>query len=1462
MDNKKCKKERLMRRMKRFMAFALSAAMMLTTVNMPEVTAWAQDDSRADVAELAADEAKTPVSAEMTATKTVFPYGEKLCLDRFVKVDVTYEDGTTENLAYRFDSNGGCYSAADDYGNDYKFMFGTSTDNMADIPDNVSAYYKGEQTLYFCNRDQETYNWDVLASTGIEFVSPVQAAEPLKVGENKAYNGGIYKFELAHAGRLVVSYEDAKGDVEELKYEIDSDGELSSNYYSNNSDNICSGGNTYYYKASDIWRDDGDDMTLNVTYEKLDELQIGENVFPLKKSEKKYFTITPEKDARYILESLKDQRLTVDLYDNKGESVSYSSYGYRGDSKVTGIEADLKADVEYTVYIKGNPWEDLDEAKLEMNTVESAYSGYTELKPDQPVTIDTPDADTDYIFGFTPDADGEYVFIGKSADIEIYKLGDRDMSIGDSYIYVDMEIVSLETATLEKGERYIAVVESYSGDGSIKPMTVEVARKRTLSSINIEMTKDTFAPNDFRGILADMTVTAVYDDGYEEVLPAPGIAKDQSRNTVHDKYGNEYILKLDDEDFWTDNYGADLDQGGQEHILKVQNVSGGISAEAKIRFGKLADFEFPKVSVGENNIEAYTYYSFTVSQASKLSSEVEGLSEDRNPLMLYDEDGKYITFGNTIFLPGHTYYMNSETRYDNDDNYHNSYTVDIQENVMPDLSGGECTTEVQNGYAEWIFRTTMAGTYIFSLPDMGDDKAPQCSISVSDIDGEYIEGSSVYLEVELEADTYYKIGASVPSGEDTLRATAKRLSIPESAVITMAKTDYVVGMDAGYFNGMRIDFTNDDGTTTVAKNFKSSVLYGTVMFNAEIYYSMNGGEKKQLSAITPMTETGVMTIYVMLDDKVLGSCDVNIKPYDQVDIPELKEGDNPDTVLFRFYKFTAMADQPAVFVADDKNAYFDVYKLEGGSFVKLDDETKLNAGETYYCKAWRYDDNSVDQTDVNLSFQTIRKLTAIKLTGFDRPLYNLGADAMADSMEIMMHSVHYTLTYNDGSEEKRVLGDNKQPVVGGYIKKNGDKGLIANVSCGSLSDTLEIPFADPATAPALTLKDNKAHIDLTEAGQYVYKFKAPVTGYYNLEVGMPDGYYECYSNFYKSTELDTQPYVDMNQRLVKAGETYYVCVYAYSETLDINLVCKPQIKAATTTADGVKIVSKKVGTGAAAHYELAEEKIARIKTVTLAATSYTYDTKAKKPVVTVKDSAGKVITASNYTVTYMNNTNVGTATAKITFKGNYSGTVTRTFAIKKFAAPAAPKVTKLENTAKGIIVTWTVSANATSYEIYRSANGGKYVKADTLYIKGTSRQQTLGYVDLKTKTNGGKYAYKILAVRSLGNVTVKSAMGTGQTAYYMVTPSGIRMSNSAGRTVRVSYAANSKATGYQIRYSLKSSMTGAKVIKMAGSRSIAKNITGLTKGKKYYVSVRSYKTVGKTTYYSAWSTPKSVTVSK
>ena len=58
----------------------------------------------------------------------------------------------------------------------------------------------------------------------------------------------------------------------------------------------------------------------------------------------------------------------------------------------------------------------------------------------------------------------------------------------------------------------------------------------------------------------------------------------------------------------------------------------------------------------------------------------------------------------------------------------------------------------------------------------------------------------------------------------------------------------------------------------------------------------------------------------------------------------------------------------------------------------------------------------------------------------------------------------------------------------------------------------------------------------------------------------------------------------------------------------------------------------------------------------------TYTGNAIKPAVTVKDGE-KTLTADDYTVTYESNTNAGTATAKITGKGNYTDEVSKAFTI-------------------------------------------------------------------------------------------------------------------------------------------------------------------------------------------------------
>ncbi|MDE6412958.1 MAG: leucine-rich repeat domain-containing protein, partial [Eubacterium sp.] len=90
------------------------------------------------------------------------------------------------------------------------------------------------------------------------------------------------------------------------------------------------------------------------------------------------------------------------------------------------------------------------------------------------------------------------------------------------------------------------------------------------------------------------------------------------------------------------------------------------------------------------------------------------------------------------------------------------------------------------------------------------------------------------------------------------------------------------------------------------------------------------------------------------------------------------------------------------------------------------------------------------------------------------------------------------------------------------------------------------------------------------------------------------------------------------------------------------------------------------------------------KTITLSKTSYVYNGKAQKPSVTVKDSKGKKIAESNYTVKYTSNKNVGKATVTITFKGNYKGTVKKTFTIN----PKATTLSSVTAKSKGFTAKW------------------------------------------------------------------------------------------------------------------------------------------------------------------------------
>lgn len=150
--------------------------------------------------------------------------------------------------------------------------------------------------------------------------------------------------------------------------------------------------------------------------------------------------------------------------------------------------------------------------------------------------------------------------------------------------------------------------------------------------------------------------------------------------------------------------------------------------------------------------------------------------------------------------------------------------------------------------------------------------------------------------------------------------------------------------------------------------------------------------------------------------------------------------------------------------------------------------------------------------------------------------------------------------------------------------------------------------------------------------------------------------------------------------------------------------------------------------------------------VLLSTEKVTYSGKPQTPAVTVKDKQGKTVSGSDYTVQYTNHTNVGQASVTVTFKGNYSGTVTKTFDI----VPNGTKISKITAKKKGFTVKWKKQAVQTSgYEIQYSTSG-KFKGAKTAgNIKAKKTSKTVSRLKPKKKyfvrirtyktVNGKKY---------------------------------------------------------------------------------------------------------------------------
>lgn len=173
----------------------------------------------------------------------------------------------------------------------------------------------------------------------------------------------------------------------------------------------------------------------------------------------------------------------------------------------------------------------------------------------------------------------------------------------------------------------------------------------------------------------------------------------------------------------------------------------------------------------------------------------------------------------------------------------------------------------------------------------------------------------------------------------------------------------------------------------------------------------------------------------------------------------------------------------------------------------------------------------------------------------------------------------------------------------------------------------------------------------------------------------------------------------------------------------------------------------------AQNVQAASKKISKCK-VTLSKSSFNYTGKACKPAVKVKDKKKSLKVGKDYSVTFSNNTNPGTATITITGKGKYSGKVKKSFKIKNgltvklskskytySGSASKPSITvksgKKKLTAKNYSVTYKDNINVGTAKVIVKGKG-KY-KGKNAYITFSITPKTIS--DTKIELSQASYVH-------------------------------------------------------------------------------------------------------------------------
>ena len=203
-------------------------------------------------------------------------------------------------------------------------------------------------------------------------------------------------------------------------------------------------------------------------------------------------------------------------------------------------------------------------------------------------------------------------------------------------------------------------------------------------------------------------------------------------------------------------------------------------------------------------------------------------------------------------------------------------------------------------------------------------------------------------------------------------------------------------------------------------------------------------------------------------------------------------------------------------------------------------------------------------------------------------------------------------------------------------------------------------------------------------------------------------------------------------------------------------------------------------------------------------------------------------------------------------------------------------VTKKASLTTNGVKTYTCkSCKATKTEAIPKVSNIKLNKTAYTY-NGKVQRPGATVKDSKGKTLKNGTDYKISYPKGMKNVgkytvkvTLKGNYSGSKSMTYNINPKGTSVSKvkAAKKGFKVTWKKQAtQTTGYQVQYSTSSKFKKAKTVTISKNKTTSKSVSKLSAKKKYYVRVRTYKTVkigGKSVkLYSGWSKAKSVTTKK